>query len=713
MHRVASLGANVVLALACACGALAFAAQAGDGKPPAERKARLDVRVVAAEDSRALPGVKLILEPIAAIEELPDLALAVALERIAVQLNTSASGEASFEVEAGRAYRLVGLLEGPVNCWFLRTVGGLEADEVRELRVKVPTRAERRVSGRVLSAGAKRPIPGARVRPLLLDVAPIRFEQTHARRLLPGTTTADDGSFSLRVSDWFAVQLLVSAPECAPVQVSIPMTELAVRAASGTEDWPSTPPADVELQVLLEPDTERVLRVVDSRGEPQAEVEVAILNHGLSQQVEVELGMPSVQVPADRFLASTDAQGQCRVPSSLLAEHTEFDLLREGHWLDRIVFRSLPKSNASTPLVLVLRQSPRVRGRALTPDGKPAADVELHLFQLWPGSARRIHESSGALGSTRTGADGGFEFEHARLPGKGFEWCVAPPVPRLDPRMADPSAIAPIAFVVQLDEQGIPQPVELTIWRGGYIGGRVLDSAGSPAAGVGVHLKHVDDPSEMYDLSAADGSFLLGPLATSEFLLHADGNALLAPTRPAAVRTGQRDLVLQLEPACWLRFTVRDGDKTINSSLWIDLQPRVEFGQAPERIGDVRQTDDGGLEIGPLAAGSYDLYVKRQDRNEHVATLGLELRAGERRSFELPLVPPAILLVRNPKAARESVRVLVRVDDGVLEVLEIAPGDARRVVRPPGTAELRVEGPGASRHRLALSAGSTTEFVVP
>jgi WD40 repeat protein len=208
-----------------------------------------------------------------------------------------------------------------------------------------------------------------------------------------------------------------------------------------------------------------------------------------------------------------------------------------------------------------LRPSQEVRGIVQTPDGKPAAGVNVKAYSNIPQRSQSGHES-GSFYNTVTDREGRFRLQMV-TPGEGIFWIL-------------PEKFAPSRHVV-LDERGDRGVFKLE--PGITIRGRIVDADGKPLKGIYVNAELDKRPAPPFPHAVgeaicrgaetdAEGNFVMAPLPPGIYEIEPH-RGLREPSLP---RSAQPEL--QPLPAVFVRqkITLENGKEP---------QP-VEFRPAPE-----------------------------------------------------------------------------------------------------------------------------------
>jgi protocatechuate 3,4-dioxygenase beta subunit len=274
---------------------------------------------------------------------------------------------------------------------------------------------------------------------------------------------------------------------------------------------------------------------------------------------------------------------------------------------------------------LVLRASPQVRGRVLTPDGEPAAEAMVLVTALQAGEGLSTEGRS-------TEADGSFALD------------VAPGRAHLE---ATKEGYAAASREVVVTDAGVD--VKLRLGRGAEVSGRVLGPDGEPAPGRQVQLvsgaliKHASHGAA----SAADGSFALRGVEDGTYRLLVLGDPMSA-ARHGAAYSHPKEIVVQGGAPVGGILVRLPAEATIRGRL-LGLEPGEvpattilarggEAGAGGARPGTV--LDGGRYEVPDVGPGRWEViaWVPARGKSgrgtieiapgQGEASLDLELRQG-------------------------------------------------------------------------------------
>ena len=702
--RLAALTLAVVGILAAACHSTGMPPSAG--KPG---EGNLVVEVVEHETGKPIPGLTLTLEPVQLPEEFFDRELQLALLREHQSRVTDEFGKARFWTRLPRGYSVQGQLDREP---FPHLVQGIPGDPAvarvplapRTVKVEVSTALDRPVRGRVVQGEGGAPIAGAVLRTIHEGSTKDDLDSSPVRRYGQGTVSAADGSFELRVNSRVLARIAVEAPGFKPrVAMVWPESGGLSGLAPGVPQASGPGAEPLAFEVPLAPVEHQMLRVRDARGSPLAGIEVCVRSNE---------SLPFPGSGADRtprvvddlcVFGRTGADGNVWIPQP--TPWSTLELSRDGRRLLRV---DHAPSTLQGNLEFTLEDPARLTGFARDPQGRPEVGVELCLFDGGLYGTGRIENQHRPVDRTTTAADGSFAFEGV-APGT---WVVGPNYDRRATLECDPAAPAPVGSVLVLEGGQPPPPVEVTLWRGRYIGGRVLDDQGLPLSRASVFLWN-DESRYFQGHSFEDGSFLLGPLPGGTFRVGAGGDGAWAATEMRNVRSGELAHELRLDPAAGVLLRPVNPAGELLRDVQLTLQPHSEFGGAQESSWPSGWAEDQtGWRFASLRAGSYDI-LARKPTERTIAAVRVELGRGERRAIDLVLAPAAELRIQNRRA--DLVRVEYRVDGGMIESVELPPGAWVGPLLCPGTCELSVTTQGGEalpQARVELSAGLTAEFDV-
>ncbi|MEM6672909.1 MAG: hypothetical protein AAF726_08690 [Planctomycetota bacterium] len=323
--------------------------------------------------------------------------------------------------------------------------------------------------------------------------------------------------------------------------------------------------------------------------------------------------------------------------------------IRSGGGTARLDVVDLEPGETRT-LEVTLEETAVVRGRALHPDGAPAAGVFVRLvepaavddspsaFVLGPdGYTSNAERARRLLASAITDESGAFELP-ADEPGRRIVIAGG--------RLNDSQRIAgPTAESVPFVTHAIPGELTLEVARGGSITGRVKFAAGVNAKGrqVVLYRSDVAKPRRMASATLdADGRFEVGFISAARYRLFLQTGSRLSLS--SGVVTGG-DFLGDVE--------VVDGEETVVNVLAPHAEPaRLSFELTPAELAPTPVVvtlrrppvdDASAVRSGPISelgafeveAGTYDVWISGEDWD--AVRRGIPLEAGEARTARLDI----------------------------------------------------------------------------
>lgn len=200
-----------------------------------------------------------------------------------------------------------------------------------------------------------------------------------------------------------------------------------------------------------------------------------------------------------------------------------------------------------------MRPGKPVTGRVQTPDGKPAAGVEVLAYSV-TSKAKNIGMEYGSFFKTKTNEKGEFRAVMT-TPGRAVFWLL-------------PSDAAPELHRVPDDKRG---DVGLfVLQKGTSVKGRVLDAQGKPVVGIYINAEHETDPNN----NPLEGLMVADSLNRSA-VTDADGNFTFAPLPTGSYR---------VQPGVFARDGSRGREKRALADVFVPQKLRINDGQTPEPL---------------------------------------------------------------------------------------------------------------------------------
>jgi hypothetical protein len=518
---------------------------------------------------------------------------------------TDFDGRVSLAVPSGVALKLRVRAGGFTSAYQQRAVPALQAGEQRELLVQVNLLETEICYVRVLAHETRQPLPGA------IAMASIRSK--------PVAQADADGIFAVPFKSSGTPYLMVRAPGYA-------FETVVLRAGCDSR-------ADACV-VLLQRTAQVVVQLRDSSAHNWESYSVRCTDlrfepgiYGLidaSDRTGVVSGNSKNDSPFITVAMQCDALGVARladVPTNVALRLAVYYLGKE------IPLRLAPlrlAPNELRTLVVELDSGCQVRGRALDQHGQPAANLRLRL-NLWVDEAK-LNSPVGVWNDIVASEDGD---EQGRFVFNGLtpgRWVIVPSsdpfqkefvrdgklYPLFERPYSNAVAATPVVFEILPGMRVLE--LDLSIQRGLYIVGRVLDGAGKGNAIV----CGLQSDREILAYTHADGQFSLGPLEPGTFQLWTSDT--LPPASfagPIAAAAGDNEVRLELRPAATLSVQYAGQESSARlklfvggvpvHNLWIDARTpykltappgalRLEFTPAGSSTARVRTLEVSALE---------------------------------------------------------------------------------------------------------------------
>jgi len=356
--------------------------------------------------------------------------------------------------------------------------------------------------------------------------------------------------------------------------------------------------------------------------------------------------------------------------------------------------------DALTEIQWVLPERVSVRGRVLDREGRPVAERTVWCDPAREESRARYFSASQRPQLTaKTDARGLFE-----LPDVPAGMYHIGPGPSTREEHAD---VPPVGQPVVVNAELADATVELTVDRGLFVHGVVVNEAGEPLPEARLALAALDAGGLVHSTVAEDGSFRAGPLSAGEYELRATLAKCPCAGDPVRARAGEFGVLLTVRPAVSLRLLAQDeqGAGIEVAEVLID-SPTVGLMFAQAARGN-----RGEVRFDQVASGPLTVTVRTTDG-----------RIGVRSGFDASLVKDEALRIVVGRAAKlrvtngsrlESIEALVRNQDrAIVGVVKLRPGKSSEIEVPPGALSVEQEHVGRLVAAVAVEASLAGEVAV-
>jgi len=635
---------------------------------PTTTRARLAVRVVAKGSAKPLARARVGLTlPVAGFQSRD-------VERTTGELGehvwTDAEGRSSFDVDAGREFRLSVHGADSLGGHATVDVPALASAETREVVVEIAFDPDLVFFGRVLDSASHTPVADAA----------ISGEEWNAPASDRGVTDAD-GVFRIEMRTWRTAGLRVAARGYGPRWIG-----------------PSAGHASAEtaLEILLERGATLRVEVLGADRAPLADAEVRVecwiaemasgaqnsnrYHDALSWSAPT--GSDGIAVLADLPPAAS-LRGQVLRGKKLIRTEADPFVLQPAE--DRHV-------------TWVLGVGGEIRGVVREQDGTPASRFEVWLQRATTEAATyfRTYDESQGRRIVKTDADGAFRFADVAPGG----WWVGPR--NSGPVGTDP-AVEPAPLGEYVAMTGGRIDLDVRLLRGLVIRGRIVEDDGvTPARGQVMAMR----PAAHMYIDAAprlSDTFVVGPLVPGRWTLEANASAAGASSGPVEAEAGATDVVLKLRKRGTVRVRVLEPAGGPVAALSV-----IVSGANLSRLGttDARGAIEFvGVELGTLCASASASDGRWAQR------AGLTIGSGGVLEVDLVLERGVRARLRCA-ASGKSTSFRVERDGNVLAFVDANAGGSAEFTLPIGRSTLRafVPGQGFTDRVVDVAAGSTPEF---
>lgn len=581
---------------------------------------------------------------------------------------TDEHGLAELDVPAETLLIVDGLSEAGRAGTLSTQVAGLASGERRELVLELPTGDDMHFFGRLLAREGRAPVVAARLQVITVTSRwrPVGESSTAARGVdeRPTEVKSDaNGRFEISTASWKLPHLDVEALGFARAYV-IP--------AAGHET------IDSELVILLDQAATIDARVLDKGGAGIRSVKIRLETESYRLAHPDIASMRALLSLSDPYWESTtDGSGR-----SLMEE------LPPGVPLKATL--SPPVGAPQQEPVPIVLQPGEVRlvgwkigggcelsGTVVDQTGSAVTGIMLWLRR--PERGRRYPEAydeKEVLARATTDAEGRYRMSSAPA---GRAWLGAAP----SRRASREAAVAPVADLLEIPEGAESLVHDLTVHRGLFITGRVIDPDGVAVTKGHVMARSGEDLGLGSQVNPR-GEFGLGPLVPGTYRISAmsyDGHARSDESTASA---GEGDIVLKLHAGGSLSGSVVDAKTKVPRAARIFVAPSGGEGfiSLPEAHSD------GQFRLPGLPAGTYDIAACTEDALVGLVRAVAVTGGTETKDVVVGVSPGARVRVRYAgKAQTGSCHAL---SDGVIVGLDgIECGTSRSFVVPAGRVQVR------------------------
>jgi len=606
--------------------------------------------------------------------------------------STSVSGNYSFRIERPVAIRVIGQATRSDDTSVLVT--RLLAGEERELVLEIEDGLDGHVVGQVVCAQTREPVAGARVR--LLTGGQVRTEW-HT----PGPdeqTTGSDGRFELA----FALR-------------SDPI--LCVEAAGYGLRYANLDAVHADLAHALIINVSRaatlIARVLDASGAPipEARVELGTKGYMLSHSEADEQGFSAIGFftfpPDESWRAATGADGRAKLEG--LPPRVEIGIRVEanGRTLQHDPVGLNLQPGEVKELEWRVGSGTSVRGLVLDQDGKPVSGIEIWAAKAVAGGRRSFlrYERERVASHATTDLEGRYALMDL-LPGT---WSIGPGADR-------DTQVVGLAEIIELTGEPALE-LNLHVFRGLYIRGRVLTPTGEPASRSRVTGR--GETGEFYEGINADpdGKFALGPVTLNSVTLTANAINKFAASDPVQATAGDTGIVLQLKLGGVIRGRVIYGVAGSACAAQLFFAPEKR-GSGNGMFSSGMQTstqENGTFSRGGFDAGIWSLSAMTAD-GRFAQQAHIEVGGGSDSGELVLALSPGGKLRLGYKGAEPQLRVTITAQGAAVNFSTgIEPGKFTDCLAPAGALVLEIrkayDGPARTK-AVDLKPGETKEITL-
>ncbi|MCC6409765.1 MAG: carboxypeptidase regulatory-like domain-containing protein [Planctomycetes bacterium] len=331
-----------------------------------------------------------------------------------------------------------------------------------------------------------------------------------------------------------------------------------------------------------------------------------------------------------------------------------------------------------------LGASARVRVRTLERDGTTATGVDIALISSRAAHGWQFFERRPSVAVERTTDADGIAVLEAVAAG---DWLLLPSAAQ-DSEHPE-LAIAPLAVPLHVGEDDRELAIDVTLERGLYLRGHVVDPSDSPLPGMQLSVRSDDRQIYVGRRADADGSFEFGPCPSGTYTLSAGDGDAWAVGEPVRARAPADGLVLRVAPGGWLTASFVDerGEPVHGADvLWLDGGV-LDYGSAWGT-----KLEDSVFEHSGVALRAWTIVGTTADGRIGCESV-VATPARETAPARIALRPGARwTLVGGPLGGR----CIASQDGRVVAIARLADTATRSLVVPAGTVTLTLVGTGAA-----------------
>lgn len=301
---------------------------------------------------------------------------------------------------------------------------------------------------------------------------------------------------------------------------------------------------------------------------------------------------------------------------------------------------------------------------------------------------------------------GRFLFENVS---PGTWWLGPAPDEEQDTRQENP--VAPLAQVVEIVEGQPDIELILRVDRGLFIRGRVVGTSGeAPEHAFVVAREPERNLSCSVDVQDGKGSFVLGPMTDTLYVVTASGSGGDTDSEPVVVRPSGDELVLRLRPGGTLSGRIVDDDGN-GVAGWVLCTTH----DSPTDTQRTTVLDDGLFSFEGLPPGVYDIAGEAYEGGLIGFIQPVEVRGGEAVTDLLVRVSPGGRVRVQHDGPEKGLWICVTQRGIVVDVEGVQPGSSDEVTAPVGVVVMRMEygeGGRVVERTVEVKAGETVDIVL-